>query len=92
MITAIQTPFRPWGMKPPGRPTTLCSPTGACPRPNTADRPRMMNTMIAITLMEVNQYSSDPKFRTERELMNRSAVAKPSDQSQTGEPGNQKDM
>ena len=47
---------------------------------------------MATTLISANQYSKAPKLFTDRELTNSSTAAKPMDQSQTGDPGNQKSI
>ena len=48
--------------------------------------------MIAVTLIRANQYSTVPKFFTEREFTNSRTAANASDQIHTGTPGSQKPM
>ena len=52
--------------------------------------PTTMNSMIAVTLITVSQYSTEAKLRTGRELSQISVPEKPIADSHTGTSGNQK--
>src|ERR1051326_3817023 len=91
-ITAIHTPPKPLGTKPPGNPVRLWKPSAGRPTPKTAAAPSTMNSTMATTLMSANQNSTVPKFCTERELKYSSTTQKAIDQIQTGTSGNQKVM
>lgn len=67
MITAIHTPPKPCGNGPPDS-NQLSMPVAGAPRPNTFARPNTMNATIAVTLIVDSQYSTLPKFATEREF------------------------